>query len=190
MTRVHLAPVRAHRPHGGVVNVRRILILVLFAALSAHPGAQTATYDYQVKAAYLFNFLKFVEFPTTDGPLVVCVAGRNPFGTVLENAVRGEQVQGRAIVARVILEPEPGCDMIFIPEGAATAAYLRAARGTATLTVGETPQFIAQGGIINFVREGNNIRFEIDPDAAEQAKLRISARLLQLATLVRPGDPR
>jgi hypothetical protein len=170
--------------------VRRFLTIALFAALAAHPGAQTATLEYQVKAAYLFNFLKFVEFPPAAGPLNICVAGRNPFGTALDETVRGEQIQGRQVTSRVILEPEPNCDVVFIPANAATAAYLRAARGTSTLTVGETDQFIMQGGIVNFVRQGNNVRFEIDPIAAEQAKLRISSRLLQLATIVRPGDPR
>ena len=167
-----------------------LLTLAVFAALAAYPAAQTATLEYQVKAAYLLNFLKFVEFPPGTGPINICVAGRNPFGTLLDDTVRGEQIQGRPVTARVILEPEPNCHLIFVPERAATGAYLRAARGTATLTVGETPQFIMQGGIVNFVREGNHIRFQIDPMAADQAKLRISSRLLQLATIVKPGDAR
>ena len=171
-------------------SVVGLLSLALFAALSTHLDAQTASYEYQVKAAYLLNFLKFVEFPQAAGPINICVAGRNPFGTTLDETVRGEQIQGRPVIARVILEPEPNCDMIFVPIGAATTAYLRAARDTSTLTVGETDQFIMQGGIVNFVRRGNNIRFEIDPAAAEQAKLRISSRLLQLATIVHTGGPR
>lgn len=170
--------------------MRRLLLITLLAALAAHPAAQTATLEYQVKAAYLFNFLKFVEFPPASRPLTVCVAGRNPFGTALDDVVRGEQVQGRTIVSRVILEPEPGCDVVFVPTGAATAAYLRAARGTSTLTVGESSEFIPQGGIINFVLDGRNVRFEIAPMAAEQANLRISSRLLQLATLVRTTEAR
>ena len=170
--------------------MRRLLLLVALAVLGADPAAQKASIEYQVKAAYLFNFLKFVEFPATAGPLNLCVAGRNPFGTSLDELVRGEQIQGRPILSRVILEPEPNCDVVFVPIGAASTAYLRAARGTATLTVGESSDFIAQGGIVNFVLKGNNVRFEIDALAAEQAKLRISSRLLQLATIVRPGDAR
>ena len=167
-----------------------ILVLILFAALGAHPVAQTGSLEYEVKAAYLFNFLKFVEFPETTGPINICVAGRNPFGTLLEDTVRGEQIQGRPVTTRVILEPEPNCHVIFVAKEAATSAYLNAARGSSTLTVGESPAFIMQGGIVNFVRQGNNIRFEIDPAAADQAKLRISSRLLQLATIVKPGDAR
>lgn len=170
--------------------MRRVLTIVLLAALAATPAAQTASLEYQVKAAYLFNFLKFVEFPPATGPINICVAGHNPFGTSLEETIRDEQIQGRPVTTRVILEPEPNCQVVFIPQSAATAVYLRAARGTPTLTVGESPQFIMQGGIVNFVRQGNNIRFEIDPAAADQAKLRISSRLLQLATIVTPGDAR
>ena len=170
--------------------MRCLLTFALFAALAAHSGAQSATLEYQVKAAYLLNFLKFVEFPDAAGPINICVAGRNPFGTLLDETVRGERIQGRPVLARVILEPEPNCHMIFVPREAATSAYLRAARGSSTLTVGESPDFIMQGGIVNFVRQGNNIRFEIDPMAADQAKLRISSRLLQLATIVKPGDAR
>ena len=170
--------------------MRRLLLLVALAVVGARPAAQTASIEYQVKAAYLFNFLKFVEFPATAGPLNLCVAGRNPFGTSLDELLRGEQIQGRPILSRVILEPEPNCDVVFVPIGAASTAYLRAARGTATLTVGESSDFISQGGIVNFVLKGNNVRFEIDAMAAEQAKLRISSRLLQLATIVRPGDAR
>jgi hypothetical protein len=171
--------------------VRRVLLLLIVVpALLAHPNAQTPTLEYEVKAAYLLNFLKFVEFPPSAGPLQICVAGRNPFGTALDEIVRGEQIQGRMVTTRVILEPEPNCHVIFVPDGAKTSAYLRAVRGAPVLTVGEDAQFIMQGGIVNFVLQGTNVRFEIDPMAAEQAKLRISSRLLQLAKIVTPGEAR
>ena len=174
--------------HSGAV--RRFLTLVMLAALAAHAGAQSVALEYEAKAAYLLNFLKFVEFPESAGPINICVAGRNPFGTLLDDTIRGERIQGRPVSARVILEPEPNCHLIFVAREAATSAYLRAARGSSTLTVGESPGFIAQGGIINFVRRGNDIRFEIDLAAADQAKLRISSRLLQLATVIKPGEAR
>jgi hypothetical protein len=143
--------------------------------------------EYQVKAAYLLNFTRFVDWPaeSADGPLLLCVAGRNPFGDVLENMVRGESVGGRPVVARTILEPDTACAVVFVPQGAATAAYLRAAQGQPVLTVGEDEDFIARGGIIAFRREGPNVRFSINPDRADQAKLRISSRLLQLARIER-----
>ena len=109
------------------------------------------------------------------------MAGRNVFGDALADIVRGENINGRALTIRVLLEPEAGCHIIFVPRGAATAAYLRAARSSPVLTVGEIPDFIAQGGIVNFVPEGTSVKFEIDPEAAERVGLRISSRLLRLA---------
>jgi hypothetical protein len=134
----------------------------------------------------LYNFLLFVEWPaeSASDPLTICVAGgRNPFGAVLEETIRGERVGGRPVTARVIRQPDDGCHVVFVPEGAAAGAYIRAASARPTLTVGESPGFIGMGGIVNFIREGTNIRFEIDPMTAERAGLRISSRLLQLARI-------
>lgn len=162
-----------------------LLLAAAVVALGSTSPAQDISAEYRVKAAYLYNFVKFVEWPgESSGPLSICVAGRNPFGSVLDDLVRGESVNGRRIETRVILEPEPDCSVVFVPEGAATAAYLRAARTMPTLTVGESPTFIPQGGIARFYVEGPNIRFEISPPAAERAGLRISSRLLQLARIV------
>jgi hypothetical protein len=145
--------------------------------------------EYHVKAVYLFNFAKFIEWPSgaQTGPLTICVAGQNPFGELLDETLRGETVNDRPLAARVIPEPGPGCHIIFVPQGIATSAYLRAARGSPTLTVGEAPDFISQGGIIRFILEEGKVRFQIDPKAAERADLRISSHLLRLA---RPPDRR
>ena len=157
------------------------LALVLVAAIASL--GQAVSLEYRVKAAYLFNFARFVEWPVEaqNGPLTICVAGRAVFGDVLDETLRGESVNGRAVVARVLLEPEPGCHVLFVPRGAAATAYIRAAQGQPVLTVGETPDFIALGGIANFIPEGNNVRFEINAGAADRAGLRISSRLLRLA---------
>ena len=168
-----------------------IRLLTLLAVVGAHAAllpAQGVSEEYRVKAAFLYNFLKFVEWPAdlASGPLTICVAGRNPFGTMLHNLVRDELINGRPIDARVILEPEPGCHVIFVPDGAASGAYLRAGRGTAALTVGESPTFLDQGGIANFYVDRGNVRFEINPAAAERAGIRISSRLLQLARIPSP----
>jgi hypothetical protein len=162
-----------------------ILALALVAMLpqtGIRIAAQDVSLEYNVKAAYLFNFTKFVEWPgeAGNGPLTICVAGRNVFGEVLNDLVRGERVNGRPIQTRVILEPEPGCHIVFVPRGAAAAAYVRAARGMPTLTVGESDGFLALGGIANFILDGANVRFEINPVAAESSGLRVSSRLLRL----------
>ena len=159
----------------------RVLLLVLSAAVALH--AQEVSLEYQLKAAYLLNFVKFVEWPSGagSGPLVICVAGRNPFGAALAETLRDEFVSDRMLAARVIAMPESGCHVLFLPHGVAPTTYLRAARDSPTLTVGESPEFIAEGGIVNFIVDQGKIRFQISPDAAERAELRISSHLLRLA---------
>ena len=156
-------------------------------------GAQRPPTEYERKAEFLLDFMKYVEWPArqTSAPLVVCVAGQNPFGQVLENLVRRERADGRNIGGpRMILEPEPGCDVIFVPRTANVSAYLRAAKGSPTLLVGdEVPRFLEQGGIINFRDEGGEVRFEIDADAALKVGLRISSRLLSLGWTPEQRDP-
>jgi hypothetical protein len=165
---------------------RLFAVLVLLTASGGVLHPQEVSLEYRVKAAYLYNFLRFVEWPVEppSDPLTICVAGgRNPFGDVLEETIRGESVGGRPVTARVIRQPDDGCHVVFVPEGAAAGAYIRAADARPTLTVGESPDFIRMGGIVNFIREGTNVRFEIDPMTAERAGLRISSRLLQLARI-------
>ena len=166
----------------------RPISAVLTIVLLAIPlGAQVApSGEYKVKAAFLLNFFRYVEWPPSapaEGPMYICVAGRNPFGPLLAETVKGQTLNGRSLGARVILEPEANCHIVFVPEGAATTAYLRRASGTPTLTVGEYPGFIEQGGMIAFFLNGGNVRFTINPAAAERAGLRISARLLELAQI-------
>ncbi len=162
----------------------RHLVGAIIVALTAAPlQAQETSLEYQVKAAYLYNFVKFIEWPAAArrGTLTICIAGGNPFGGALDDIVRGESINGRAIAARAIGGPQPGCDVVFVPRGVTAADYLRAARTAPVLTVGESPDFVTQGGIINFVRDAGMIRFEIDRDAAARAGLQISSRLLRLA---------
>ena len=164
----------------------RARILTLLVAITATLPAQGIPLEYRVKAAYLYNFVKFVEWPTTlqSSVLTICVAGRNPFETVLDDLVGGAVVAGRRLESRVILEPTPGCHVLFVPQGANAGAYLRAVVGQPILTIGEEPGFILSGGIARFYVDGINVRFEINPTAAEHAGLRISSRLLRLARIV------
>jgi len=162
----------------------RYLLAASIVALAVPPaGAQDTPLEYQVKAAYLYNFVKFVEWPVgaVDGTITICTAGRNPFGVALNDIVRGESIEGHAIATRVVPAPQPDCNVVFIPADVRAGEYLRALRDAPVLTVGESTDFIAQGGIINFVRDAGMIRFEIDQDAAMRARLQISSRLLRLA---------
>ena len=161
--------------------------LILSLAIGFSPAAaQGVSLEYRAKAAYLYNFVKFVEWPpeAREGTLNICLAGRNPFGTVLAETIAQASVDGRRIASRIILEPEPDCHVLFVPDGA-PGAYLRAARGTPTLTVGESPDFLNEGGVIAFVKEKRDVRFAISTEAADRANLRVSSRLLQLAVNTR-----
>jgi hypothetical protein len=151
------------------------------------PHAQEVSQEYQIKAAYLYNFLKYVEWPDRiNRTFRICVAGQNPFGGVLDGLTKNERVRGNPVKTELILGFEPGCDVIFTPRTSNIPAYLQAAAGMPILTVGETPRYIEQGGIINFFVENGKVRFEINRTAAERAGLRISSRLLQLAKIIDP----
>ncbi len=163
--------------------MRRLWVVVLVLSGAGVLHSQAVSFEYQIKAVYLFNFVKFIEWPADadSRPLTICVADQNPFGDVLAETVRGEKVNERPLVARVIAEPEPGCHVVFVPQAAPAAVYLRAARGHPILTVGEAPGFLKQGGIINFIVEDGKVRFQIDQNAAERVELRVSSHLLRLA---------
>jgi hypothetical protein len=160
-------------------------LVTLVAPLLGGAGMTAAeiSLEYQVKATYLFNFVKFVEWPpgAGTGPLTICVAERNPFGDSLREAIQGEKIGGRPLETRVVSQPQGSCDVVFVPRGTAAGRYLEAFRDSATLTVGEDAGFLTQGGIINFIVERGNVRFEIDPLAAKRVDLRISSHLLRLS---------
>jgi hypothetical protein len=163
------------------------MVIVMLAA-AAPLQTQDVALEYQVKAAYLLNFVRFVTWPQdTRRAVTICVAVHNPFGDALKETLRNETVKQRPLVSRVILQPDPECHVVFVPQSAAVTPYLRAARDSPTLTVGETTNFIAQGGIINFVIEEGTVRFQISPEAAERAELRISSHLLRLARISGAG---
>lgn len=169
-------------------------VLLAFAAVAAGlalTAAQEVTQEYRVKAGFLYNFVKYVEWPEPiQGPIRICVAGQNPFGTVLADLLRNERVRGAALTALVIPGPEPDCHVVFTPRTSNVQAYVRAAAGTPTLLVGETSDFIQLGGMINFTLEQGKVRFEINRSPAERVGLRISSRLLQLARLTDGSDER
>ena len=162
--------------------VSAALALAIVYALPA--SAQDALLEYRVKAAFLFNFTKFIDWPPgamSDGaPFTICVAGANPLASALEDTIRGETVAGRSLQSR-IAQGNEACQVLFVPHDVDAVPILKRARTQPVLTVGESPDFLRQGGIINFVRDGGKVRFEISQEAAMRAQLRISSRLLRLA---------
>jgi hypothetical protein len=152
--------------------------------------AQERPTEYQVKAAFLEKFGKFVEWPDTafagaGSPLVIGVFGENPFRDDLENLAAKDTINGHAIVVRQIKSPADlkGCHVVFISAlvKAREPEALAAVNGLGILTVGETDNFIQAGGMINFVIDNSRIRFEINDAAARRAGLKISSKLLALA---------
>lgn len=150
--------------------------------------------EYQVKAAFLFNFAKFVEWPpqtfkTDKDPIRICILGLNPFGTALGDAVGGKTVLGRTFVVAEIASAGQAadCQMLFISssERKHLVAILAELRTKGILTISETQGFGAQGGIVNFKLEDGRVRLEINVEAAAQAKLRISSQVLSLAQIVK-----
>jgi hypothetical protein len=138
--------------------------------------------EYQVKAAFLFNFLKFVEWPaaSNESPWVIGILGRDPFDGALEDTVRGKMVSGRPVEVRRYARPGDvkDCNILFI--GRADYERLGIPMQPGLLTVGEASGFLKSGGSINFYLEDNRVHFEIRPGVARSSGLRISAQLLKL----------
>jgi hypothetical protein len=184
-----------NRRSGLAAITRRLcssLGLVALAALSAQAQAGSAD-EYSVKAAYLYNFAKFVEWPGEAGspgtPLVITVFGKDDFAAVLKQTVQGEKVNGREISVRSVsrIEDLRPCHILFLGSSNKNrlAEVLRATEGAGILTVGEADEFVQLGGVIAFVLEANKLRFEINLGAARRDRLTISAKLLGVAKGVR-----
>lgn len=172
----------------------RLAFLVMAAgAVPIHAEGSVAE-EYQVKAAFLFNFAKFVEWPAdtfkaADDPITICVWGQDPFGGALENVVRDKTVAGRPFVVRQISSTPQAtkCQIVFVTtsERKRYRSILDELKGRSILTVGESEDFTANGGIINFKLKDSRVRIEIDTGAAERGRLRISSKLLSLAEIAR-----
>ena len=151
--------------------------------------------EYQVKAAFLYNFVKFIEWPATpanqEGPIELCVLGKDPFGGAIERVIDGKSVNGRPLAIRRISDVAAAraCHVLFVSasEAGRVSEITKAVRTWSVLTVSEIDRFSERGGIITFLMEGQRVRFRINSKIAATAGLQISSKLLQLA-LVRPED--
>ena len=152
--------------------------------------------EYQVKAAFICNFANFVEWPpptyrSPADPFMVCVLGRNPFGSALESMAAGRMVDGHPFTVRQMsdVRQSAGCQIVFVSESERLRyrLILDSLKTSSILSVGETSGFISEGGIVVLRVEDGRVRIEIDAQAAKQKNLRISAHLLDLA---HAGHPR
>jgi hypothetical protein len=173
-------------------------LAVVALAMAVHGNAEASVTDeYQVKAAFLYNFTKFVEWPTgalgAPGSIAICVLGQNPFGGVLEDTVSGKNVDGKTFVVRRVSDGKAAalCQILFVSssERMRLGAILGELRTAHVLTVGESDGFIEEGGIVNLKLDSGKIQIQISINAAEQAGLHISSKLLSLAQIIRKPVP-
>ena len=175
--------------------MRRGTILAIMAVTAGLADVPAAELDeYQAKAAFLYNFAKFVEWPAgsfTAGAesVGICLLGQTPIGTTLTLAVRNKQIDGRGFVVRQITDTKqmPGCHLLFVTGGA--LKHYRTLRGelnglTGLLVVGESEGFAAEGGVMNFKLEGGRLRIEVNLAEARRERLVINSRLLGMADVV------
>ena len=171
----------------------------LFAAVCLATGslatAQSTVSEAELKAAYVFNFAKFAEWPTTSlataAAITICVVGKDPFGDALTH-LESKTIQGRAVKVRRGLRAEElrGCHLAYFASADEKnwADIQRAAESQAILTLGEGDGFIDQGGMIGLVKRDNRIMFDVNVDASHRAGIRLSSQVLKLARTVK-GKP-
>lgn len=173
-----------------------LLLVILFCFLlkvesNCHAGPYSSG-EYALKAAFLYNFAKFIDWPTEtfskdQTTFTICVMGEDPFGSALD-PIRGKSLKGRKLVIKHVekLEDAQNCQILFISrsEKENLAEILAKLSGSGVLTVGDMEHFAQHGGIINLITEKRKVRFEINLDAAEHTGLKISSKLLKLAKIV------
>ena len=170
-------------------------ILLLWIGPAAALLAESAS-EYQLKAVFLFNFGQFVEWPPeafadAKSPFTICVLGDDPFGTLLDDTVRGEKMNDREVAVRRYRQADEiqDCQILFVSaaEGDRTKTILSALKGRSILTVGDSGDFDREGGMIRFVTVNDRIRLRINPGAASAGGLKLSSKLLRSAELVNEG---
>lgn len=186
-----MAVVEGRRCHASTVQkVVAVAIVALPLALALAQGYN----ETEVKAAFLYHFTGYVEYPpgafsSSQAPLIIGVLGKGNILSALQQAVRGKNVKGRAIVVKQvdIGQELRECHIVFVPdaEGKNLPRILQILDEAPVLLVGESENFAAKGGTIGFFVEQNRIRFEVNLDAAQRAHLTISSKLLSLARIVK-----
>lgn len=199
LTDVHVAATGERRPAGSqrippkrpASAICLVLLLNLIFAIGLRCAAQSPPpTEYQIKAAFIFNFVKFVAWPsqtfaTEESPIVVGVMGSNVFGDNLEQALHNKRINNRPLQYEVFnsIAEITNCQVLFISASEEKRFHeiLGALQSKSVLTVSESDRFIDAGGMINFVIEQNRIHFQVNNAAAKSAGLKISSKLLDLA---------
>jgi len=174
-------------------RARRVLLgLALFLLHGEPPRAQRVDEE-QVKAAYVYNFAKFTEWPanafmSANDPIRVCVLDDQPFHSQLMQIIRDKRIGDRVVLAVSVQNPEKArnCHILFInsTHNVEAARLFESLRGSSVLTVGETESFVDRGGTISFVTQDGQVHFQVNHRAATESGIRLSSRLLSVARKV------
>ena len=195
MASIKLAPMRVF---SGLAIRWTMVFLALHLAVPPFTIAQSKSAgEYEVKAAFLYNFAKFIDWPANSfagpqSPFLICILGADPFGRAMDDALQGKMVGSHLVAIQRVKEFADlrHCQMVFVSssESPRLAKILQSLRGSSVLVVGESEGFAIAGGTIQFAIEQDRVRFLINPDAAENAGIKVSSKLLALAKVVHPGS--
>jgi len=174
-----------------------LLLATLAGGITARAQGSDSLPEYQLKALFLYNFAKFVDwpagtFPETNSPIIIGVLGKDRFGPILDKTIN-QPLNGHPFVIRrfATVAEADGCHILFISdqETRRLDEILRSLKGRSILTVSEIENFARQGGLIQFITVDDKIRFLINNNAARSSGLRISSQLLNLAVKIYPDTP-
>lgn len=178
-------------------RLRLIVAVLLCLSTAVRINAQSSdsggSAEYLVKAGFIYNFAQLVQWPPAafsqaDSPIVIGILGTDPFGEIIDRVVQNKKLDGRNLVVKRLKRGASLKDYNILFVGSSEAArldeILQSTKNLPILTIGEMPGFAMRGGIINLTVEGNKVRFEVNIEAAKQANLNISSRLLALARIV------
>jgi hypothetical protein len=181
---------------GGLFRLLAVGIASVLLGPSCLHAQRSSPSEYEVKAAYLYDFGKFVAWPAkvaASDDFPICVLGQDPFGPTFDATIAGETINGKKVVVNRITKPQDAlsCRILFISasEESQLKEILATIDKTSVLTVSDISQFTRRGGMIQFVTDANRVRFEVNVTTAERAGLTLSSQLLKVAINVRKtGD--
>lgn len=171
-------------------TLARLACALSLVTLFAPPAVAQVRDERAVKAAFVFNLTKYVEWPQASNELVIGFVGEGPMGEILKKMLDGKTSESRAI--HVVLFPSDEelehCSILYIADSSPkrTRAALDRTRGKSVLTVGETESFAREGGMIGLVRVGEQVQIQVSLEVTQQSRLKISSRLLNIALIVPP----
>jgi hypothetical protein len=188
------------------LNSGRLLLLLLLGggfigwrgSIPESMAAESASLEYKVKAAFLYNFAKFIEWPTNrfpepDSPIIIGVVGEDPFGSILDDTVKGKTINGRPFLIRRLARGKDlkQCHLLFMSRSLNQdiEIILAGLKSQSVLTVSEAEQFARRGGMIALLIVDNTVKFEINLDTTEAAGLKVSAKLASVARVIKREAP-